>query len=97
VKVVVYQILREALLNAVKHAEATRVDVTLSQLDGQMVGQVSDNGRGFDPTTVDSETHFGLGLIRERARLLGGEIKIVSELGAGSQILLRLPTAKPPQ
>lgn len=79
-----YRVVHEALQNAVKHGSAARVIVALSSHHSTLCMKVSDTGSGFDPT-VASE---GLGLVsmRERLRLIGGEFKIQSRPGAGTEL-----------
>ena len=90
VHVALYRIAQEALNNVVKHAQATRVVVTLScELDpGDTEGarlSVTDNGRGFDPENVPPD-RLGLGIIHERARAIGATLAIDSQPGHGTQI-----------
>jgi len=69
-----FRIVQEALTNAVRHAEATSVAITVSCLDQGLAVQVRDDGRGFDPTL----TGGGLGLVgmRERVQLAGGTLDL---------------------
>jgi signal transduction histidine kinase len=91
VQLLAYQILREALRNAVRHAHASLIRVSLSRDGPDMRLIVEDNGRGFDPKSVDTERHFGLLLIRERIELAGGVLYIQSSVGEGTTIAARLP------
>jgi signal transduction histidine kinase len=91
VQLLAYQILREALRNAVRHAHASLIRVSLSRDGPDMRLIVEDNGRGFDPKSVDTERHFGLLLIRERIELAGGVLYIQSSVGGGTTIAARLP------
>lgn len=85
---------QELLLNAVKHAEADRAEISLRGDEEHIELVVRDHGRGFpsgyDPDADDNDT-FGLFGVRERAELLGGSMEIESESGIGSAIRLRLP------
>lgn len=92
-----YRIVHEALQNAVKHGSARRVIVHLSSHHSTLRIKVSDTGSGFDPT-IASE---GLGLVsmRERLRLIGGEFKIHSKPGQGTELTaqVRLEEFSAPQ
>jgi signal transduction histidine kinase len=85
-----YRIAQEALNNALKHAQATSVRVTLSTGEDSVYLAVRDNGQGFDPT---AEHIAGLGLtsMRERITELGGELRIDARPGQGTVVWVRLP------
>ena len=84
-----YRIAHEALNNALNHAAATAITVRLDTLGDNILLEVMDNGRGFDPQA----THFGLGLSTMRARSagLGGELTILSSPELGTTVRLTLP------
>jgi len=84
-----YRIAQEALTNTAKYAEARRVEVSLSQEDGEVVFSVCDDGKGFDY----SAQHTGLGLMgmKERADMLPARLTILSRPGKGTEILVRAP------
>ena len=86
----VFRVLQESLTNIAKHAQATQVEVTLGREDSHMVLTVQDNGVGFDPQAPRKTSSFGLLGVRERAALLGGEVKIESAPGKGTRVELRL-------
>lgn len=97
-QIALYQIVHEALQNAGGHSGATRIQVELL-VDPQAVEcTVLDDGAGFDPNAVDgSERGFGgYGLMgmRERARLLDGECRVISRPGEGCRIEARIPVWK---
>ena len=91
--VTVYRFFQEALLNVVKHADVDDALVTLRVEQDLVVAEVRDEGPGFDPAGVkpDRGRHVGLGLLRERARLSGGSLDVVSRRGGGTTLTLRLP------
>ncbi len=94
-----FRIAQEALTNVVRHADASRVHVTLKVDDHTAFLSVRDNGRGFRvpvTTSVDAERQ-GLGLrgMRERVATLGGEMSLESEPGRGTVIKVTVPV--PPQ
>ncbi|HTZ59020.1 MAG TPA: sensor histidine kinase [Acidobacteriaceae bacterium] len=87
-----YRAIQEALTNCGKHANATRVTVTVRHDDGRVSASVQDNGKGFDKLRL--QTH-GLGLVGmgERVRALQGVITVSSEPGRGTLISLEVPLA----
>jgi signal transduction histidine kinase len=91
--VTVYRFFQEALLNVVKHADVDDARAELRVDEEWVVAIVSDEGPGFDPDEVRSEKgrHVGLGLLRERARLVGGSLEVTSWPAAGTTLTLRLP------
>jgi signal transduction histidine kinase len=86
-----YQLAREALSNAARHSGASTIVVALDQDEGSIRLRVSDNGGGFNPFTVDTSSHFGLQLMRERSELAGGSLVVSSTPGEGTSVLARLP------
>ena len=86
---------QEALANVAKHAQATRVGVTLSFLDGEIALDVRDDGRGFDPGESRGGDGFGLIAMRQRLEGVAGTVQIESEPGAGTGISARVPEARP--
>lgn len=94
-EVMVYRILQEALTNVGKHAQATQVSIQVKKKGGSLRFIVEDDGRGFSPRRngQDSSSSVGLGFatITERTRLLGGKIKIQSEEGKGTRLILMVP------
>jgi signal transduction histidine kinase len=88
------RIVQEALTNVRKHADATVVRLSAEVSDGHLLLGITDNGRGF---RADESSGDGLGLqgMKERARLMGGELQVQSELSGGTTIRLALPIAEP--
>ena len=86
-----YQLAREALMNAARHSRASTIVVALDQDEDSIRIQVSDDGEGFNPLTVDASSHFGLQLMRERSELAGGSLVVSSGPGEGTLVLARLP------
>src|SRR4051812_12571494 len=91
--VTVYRFFQEALLNVVKHADVDDACAELRVDDDWVVAVVRDEGPGFDPEDVrpDGGRHVGLGLLRDRARLVGGSLEIDSWPSNGTTLTLRLP------
>jgi PAS domain S-box-containing protein len=86
-----YRITQETLTNVARHSLATRVDVALQAQDGILTLVVSDNGRGFNTLELAGSKALGIAGMRERASLIGGTMKIQSELGKGTQVYFRVP------
>lgn len=91
--ITVYRFFQEALLNVVKHADVDDAVLCLAVQDDMWLAKVRDEGPGFEPAFVrpDRGRHVGLGLLRERARLSGGTLEVISSPGAGTTLVLRLP------
>jgi signal transduction histidine kinase len=85
-----YGIGREALANALKHSGATATHVRVKAQPGQVLVEVRDNGRGFDPA-IGHPGHFGLDSMRSRAAEVGGRLTIASTPGAGTVVRVRAP------
>ena len=91
-QLLVYQVAREAMSNATRHSKATAIEVRLWQEGGGLVRiVVRDDGVGFDPTSVDRDSHFGLQLIGERVEAARGTVVIDSKLGSGTVVSAVLP------
>jgi signal transduction histidine kinase len=85
-----FAICREALANVIKHAGATEAHVRVDARDGQVVVEVRDNGRGFDPA-ASHPGHFGLDSMRTRASEIDGRLTISSAPGLGTVVRVRAP------
>jgi signal transduction histidine kinase len=85
-----YRIAQEALHNALRHAAAGLVTVTVQAADGSMLLEVTDDGRGFDPAAPSRRS--GLASMRERACAAGGRLTVLSRPGAGTTVRLEVPT-----
>jgi signal transduction histidine kinase len=78
---------KEAVSNAGRHAHASRVELALRLTDRELLLEIKDNGRGFDPASVSSGV--GIPSLRERARRLSGSLRIVSAPESGTTLTLR--------
>jgi signal transduction histidine kinase len=85
-----YRLVQEATTNIAKYAHATHVGISLATRDGQVEISVRDNGIGFD-STVAPKSAYGLAGMRFRVETEGGTLTIQSALGAGTQLVARLP------
>jgi signal transduction histidine kinase len=90
----ILRIVRELVINAVRHGQASEIKVAGESHDGTISFSVRDNGCGFNPSNVagPSTGHFGLQGIRERLNAFGGKLKIESEPGRGTKITAILST-----
>jgi signal transduction histidine kinase len=91
IQLLVYQLAREALSNAARHANAKTIVIVLDEDDDSIRLRVTDDGQGFSMLGVDSTAHFGLQLMRERLELAGGILLVDSHPGEGTTVLARLP------
>ena len=85
-----FRVLQEALTNIAKHADATMVEVTLEREGDTVVLCVRDNGKGFDTEGPRKQGSFGVLGMRERATLLGAEVRIESLPGKGTLVELKM-------
>ncbi len=90
----VYRIGREALLNALRHSQASNIDLQLVYSPNQLRIVVHDDGCGIDPQVLHSRRngHLGLSLMRERAEKIGARVKVLSRVGGGTEVDLRVPS-----
>lgn len=84
-------IMREALTNIRRHAQASQVEVTISQDNECLVLAIVDDGIGFDPNRVNSQNHLGLTIMRARAERSQGQLSIQSTPGGGTRITAVFP------
>jgi signal transduction histidine kinase len=87
------RILQETLTNVRKHARARAVRIGLSVSEGNAEVIVQDDGAGFDPTRLETAeaTTFGLRFMRERARGVGGTVRVDSVPGEGTRVVITVP------
>lgn len=94
VEVAVYRIIQEALTNIAKYAETNNVSVVLRYRDSSLVAIIEDDGKGFDVNSVMTSAdgkRLGLFGMYERASLIGGNLTIESQPGAGTTVFLEVP------
>ncbi|MCW5798444.1 MAG: response regulator [Nitrospira sp.] len=101
--VLVFQSVRELLLNAVKHAGSKQAALVAASAEGVLSIIVEDSGVGFDPNTLSAQklaamsSKFGLFSIRQRMEALGGRLELRSQPGEGTKATLVLPISPPSQ
>ncbi len=95
VELLAYQIAREGLRNAMTHARASVICLSLRKEEDQFRLIVEDDGAGFNLNQVDESQHFGIALMRERVELAGGVLQIDTRPGRGTRLIARLPLADP--
>ena len=88
----IFRIVQESLTNVMRHAAAHNVNITISSSDNNFCLEVKDDGKGFNMNDSRQRTSFGIFGMRERARALGGDIKITSAIDKGTIICVRIPT-----
>jgi signal transduction histidine kinase len=91
-----FRIGREAIVNAVRHAKASRIELHLDYGASAFRLEVRDDGRGVDPidaAEARDRGHFGLGNMQNRASLMGGRCEVKSRTGGGTVVSLELPLA----
>ncbi len=86
-----YRITQESLRNAVKHGRATEVQVSLSLTSDSVQLRIRDNGTGFSADSVRSKAGLGVVGMRERIRLVSGELTISSQPGQGTEVIASVP------
>jgi signal transduction histidine kinase/streptogramin lyase len=90
----VFLIVKEALHNVVKHAQAAQVRIIFELAETEMRWRIEDDGKGFEPAP-ENALDDGLRNIRQRAAALGGHAEIISHAGQGTQVTVKIPL--PPQ
>ncbi|HEY8552326.1 MAG TPA: sensor histidine kinase [Thermaerobacter sp.] len=94
VEIAVYRVVQEALNNVWKHAGARRAVVRVEFAPRRLWAEVTDDGRGFDPTTARQADHFGLANMEERLAMVGGRLEIHSHPGQGTRVRLDIPLGR---
>ena len=86
----------KSLRNAVRNANALRIEVDIRYGEDGLGLRIRDDGKGIDPVVLGQEQiagHWGLRGMRERAKLIGGTFEVWSQLGAGTEAELTIPAA----
>jgi two-component system sensor histidine kinase DegS len=87
----IFRILEEALSNCYTHANTSRVMLQFEYKSGSLIMKIIDNGNGFNLEDVKQKKVFGLLWMKERAKLISGKIEILSEIGKGTNVILKVP------
>jgi two-component system sensor histidine kinase DegS len=90
-EVMLFRAIQEVLGNAARHSQATLVKVNLDMGEDRVRVSLDDNGRGFDPESLEQSNSLGLKLIRERAEMLGGIFELDSNPGKGTRVTFAVP------
>lgn len=88
---VVFRVVQESLTNVARHANASEVVIVLSNVNGQLLLKVQDDGCGFEPNSVIQSRGFGLFGMRERTIGLGGKLQIESAPTRGTTVSIEFP------
>jgi PAS domain S-box-containing protein len=93
VELVAFRVVQEALTNAARHAQATRIGVILEAADGEMTIEVMDDGVGFEgaAAVIEGGKSLGLTSMKERVTEIGGELAMESTPGIGTRVRATLP------
>lgn len=90
-EVTLFRMIQEILTNTIKHAEATEISISLTQDDDSINILIEDNGKGFNPKTIDKKEGMGLSNIEKKAEQLNGTFSIDSFEGKGTTIIIDIP------
>lgn len=90
----VYRVVREALNNIVKHADASEISFFCKEKNQVCLLDIRDNGKGFKKEECHEKKHFGLSLMKESCDILNGTFEIESEPGCGTKIHIEIPLKK---
>jgi len=84
---------REAVMNALRHSEATKIEVEIQYSPDCLRLLVRDNGCGFEPKAVqkESDSHWGLRGMRQRAKNIGAQVDVCSQISAGTEVRVAVP------
>ena len=92
-----YRICQEAMTNVARYAKAVRVSVVLREEENTLSLSVRDDGKGFDTSSLSEFEGIGIAGMRERAKLAGGTLEVMSEKGKGCHVLFKVPIEKEPK
>jgi two-component system sensor histidine kinase UhpB len=87
----IFRVFQEALTNIARHAQASQVRISLERRDGQVMLQVTDNGKGIRPEALNDPNSLGLLGMVERALALGGQVAVAPATPQGTLVTLQIP------
>lgn len=87
----VYRVYQEAMQNALKHSNSKRIDVSIALADARLTLDVRDYGIGFDPASLGGHRSLGLVSMRERLRMVGGELAVRPSAPSGTEVEASVP------
>lgn len=90
-EVTLFRMIQEILTNTIKHAEATEITISLTQDEDSINILIEDNGKGFNPKTINKKDGMGLSNIEKKAEQLNGSFTIDSFEGKGTTIIIDIP------
>src|SRR4051794_2581045 len=93
IALLIFHIAREGVMNAMKHADPSDVWIAVTEADENIMLKLRDNGSGFDTSAPGPEGHFGMAMMRERAKVGGGALDVTSSPDDGTTITVRFPTS----
>jgi len=89
-EITLFRIIQELITNIIKHAEASKAEISLTQLDNNLNIIVEDNGLGFDSSSIATKNGLGLTNIQKRVEHLHGNLEIDSQNGQGTTIIIEI-------
>jgi signal transduction histidine kinase len=92
--IVLFRIVQEALTNAIRHAGASKITVRVLLDERALIVEVADDGKGIEAAHVFNGVSWGIAGMQERARHVGGQIKVTGITGCGTAVVFRLPLEK---
>jgi signal transduction histidine kinase len=95
VQLTAYRTAQEALTNISKYAQCSQVRIELSDDEGVLTLEITDNGLGIRDQDLAKKTSFGIRGLKERARTVGGWLDVSSQIGQGTSIILSIPVETP--
>lgn len=91
VESVLYRVIQECVNNVIKHSEANHLDISLIHDDEGISVSIEDNGKGFNPASIDEEKSVGIANMKSRIDFLKGSLDIDSQIGKGTLIAIFVP------